>query len=179
MRIGLALLFAVVGLGVTAAMACASEIRTPDRTYVDEAYAACRPPGLRRPQSWSVVFAPFGWAASVEGTVVSEGNDSEICTGLDAFTEPSGAFQGVLEIWWKRLFVSLDGTWVDLVDKGSVAQGLVGFETRTERYAFDGVVGSGETASGFSARAPATHGARRTTTVHTRRSPQRAVAQPS
>ncbi len=81
--------------------------------------AACQRQRGPAPRSdWRFLVAPYGWLASVKGTVVSEGQEGELDIPFSDITKHvNGGFQLYAEARWKKWFVAFDGTWANLVEE--------------------------------------------------------------
>ena len=80
-------------------------------------------PAARR-SDWRFLVAPYGWLAGVQGTVVTEGVETEIDVPFSELADRTNAgFQLYLEARWKKWFVAFDGTWAELGDASGGALG--------------------------------------------------------
>lgn len=89
-----------------------------------------------RRSDWRFRVAPYGWLAGVDGTVVTEGQDTDIDVPFsDLADRTNGGFQLYVEARWKRWFVAFDGTWAELGD--TVGGDLLGVDILIRQRLFD------------------------------------------
>lgn len=80
-----------------------------------------KPLRMARDAKWDLFIAPYGWLTGVAGTVVAEGEETEIDVPFKDFLENTRAgLQLYFEARRKRFFVGFDGTWANL---GSEVEG--------------------------------------------------------
>lgn len=113
-------------------------------TRVGDVTAAPSGSHLRRSSSrdgdWAFFVGPYGWLASVDGTIVSGGVDTDVSVPFSDLVDlAKGGFQLNVGIWWRRFFLGFDGTWAKL---GMEAEGrFFGAELEIEQRLFDIKVG--------------------------------------
>jgi len=80
-----------------------------------------KPLRMARQSKWDFFVAPYGWLTGVAGTVVSDGEATEIDVPFQDFLENTRAgFQVYFEARRKKIFLGFDGTWANL---GSEVEG--------------------------------------------------------
>jgi hypothetical protein len=99
----------VVGLAVV--MVCTAPLTMASDQPTDEE----KPLRMARQDTWDFFVGPYGWLTGVAGTVVADGEDSEIDVPFEDFLENTRAgFQVYFEARRKRVFLGFDGTWANL-----------------------------------------------------------------
>ena len=74
-----------------------------------------KPPWMSRDSKWGFFIAPYGWLTGVAGTVVTDGEETEIDVPFEDFLENTRAgLQLYFEARRNRVFVGFDGTWAKL-----------------------------------------------------------------
>lgn len=80
-----------------------------------------KPLRMARSSKWDLFVAPYGWLTGVAGTVVSDGEATEIDVPFHDFLEKTRAgFQVYFEARRNKIFLGFDGTWAKL---GQEAEG--------------------------------------------------------
>jgi hypothetical protein len=73
---------------------------------------------MARQSKWDFFVGPYGWLAGVAGTVVTDGEATEIDVPFEDFLENTRAgFQVNFEARRKKIFLGFDGTWANLGDE--------------------------------------------------------------
>ena len=74
-------------------------------------------------RTWTFLIAPYGWLAGTGGTVVIDGEETEVDASFsDLAARTRGGFQLYFEARHGKWFVAFDGTWATL---GEVIEGLI------------------------------------------------------
>jgi len=80
-----------------------------------------KPLRMARQSKWDFFVAPYGWLTGVAGTVVTDGEETEIDVPFEDFLDNTRAgFQVYFEARRKKVFLGFDGTWANL---GSEVEG--------------------------------------------------------
>ena len=76
---------------------------------------ADKPLRMARQSRWEFSVAPYGWLTGVAGTVVTDGEATEIDVPFEDFLENTRAgFQIYFEARRNKIFLGFDGTWANL-----------------------------------------------------------------
>jgi len=69
-------------------------------------------------RNWRFHVAPYAWLAGTAGTIVTEGDETDIDIPFSEFSSrANGGFQVEAEARYKRVFVAFDGTWAQLGER--------------------------------------------------------------
>jgi hypothetical protein len=99
-----------------------------------------RPLRMARQSKWDFFVGPYGWLTGVAGTVVTDGEETEIDVPFEDFLENTRAgFQVYFEARRNKIFLGFDGTWANL---GNEIEGtLVDLEIEIRQRIYDIRVG--------------------------------------
>ncbi len=82
-----------------------------------------KPLRMARQSKWDFFVGPYGWLTGVAGTVVSDGEATEIDVPFEDFLENTRAgFQVYFEARRNKIFLGFDGTWANL---GNEVEGTI------------------------------------------------------
>jgi hypothetical protein len=82
-----------------------------------------KPLRMARSSKWGFFVAPYGWLTGVAGTVVTDGEETEIDVPFEDFLDNTRAgFQVYFEARRNKFFLGFDGTWASL---GSEVEGAL------------------------------------------------------